>query len=148
MPMTPQGVAVGMNQCPDLTGELVQIRIDHQESSCEGLDVIIGSLHGTVRDQNGEVYWIVNAKANQPTEDEAKSYLSASHFLITTKAEGVTLERAFANSDDNLPVAIGYFLSEPAIGSDSFDFSQTKYFAIGYLGFLGNRRHRETTYDS
>jgi hypothetical protein len=137
-----------MNHEYDLIGEPVQIRIDHQEGSCKGLDVIVGTLHETVRDQDGEVYWIVEAKPSRPTEDDAKSYLSASHFLIIPKAEGATLERAFADSHDDLPVAIGYFLSEPAIGSDSFDFSQTKYFAIGYLSFLGNRRQRGTTYDS
>lgn len=94
----------------------------------------------TVRDSEGEIYWIVEAEAAPPTETEANGRCqSMSYFMVTPKAVGGTLEAAFESYDDELAVAIGDVIDQSILDSGSFESSQARFFAIGYLGFIRNR---------
>ena len=97
----------------------------------------------TIRDPEGEIWWIVEAEVALPTETEASGRCqSVLYILVTPQAVGETLDAAFEGHDDELPVGIGHVLDQSILDSESFEFSQTRYFAIGYLGFIRNRSEK------
>jgi len=131
---------VDIRQSRSLVGEHVEIRIDNEESGIkDGIDAIVGTIFRSVRDREGGVYWVVEAGVVPQDKNEADRHSRlASYFLVTPKAQGETLERAFEMHNDELAVAVGEVLDLSVLNSEFYDFPQARFFAIGYLGFIRN----------
>jgi hypothetical protein len=121
-----------------MIGKSVEIRIDHSEGGGKSRpNRITGILKGTIRDPDVYLFFIFEKEATPPIEIRVNGQRQlTSHFIVTPKAVGATLERAFEKHDNELPVIIGCVLDPLVLDSDRFEASQTEYFAIGYLGFV------------
>ena len=123
-------------------GEVVEIVIDRNEGSLLGdLDRIIGKVSGKIQDREGIVYTVVESLLEEEPQygSHTESQQGAVYFPIVPMALGDTLDRAFEVQDDHLPVGIARVLDTSILISDTFDFSQAEYSAIGYLRFLKSR---------
>jgi hypothetical protein len=129
---------ISIVQSNDLIGQSVEFRVDQNESGDKGrLNKIVGTIYGGIRDQNGEILWIFASEVAQPTDDEEIGERQGmTYFLIHFRRLGDTLEWAFENNEDEIPVYIGYYPDKPIIGTENSEPSRTKYFSFGYLSFI------------
>lgn len=125
----------------DLVGVAVRITIDRAESGDQSpLNVIHGTIRGSVRSGNGILYHVVSLHEEVDPLDKNPSVCGArdaeESLLVAPKYAGDSLSDAFREKMGSVLVGIARVGDTSMLGEDTLDWSKVDYFAVGELRFI------------
>ena len=123
-----------IGEYPSVIGVKVEVRAgwDAGDEFAEKASLAIGLVKKEIRDLNGSRYFVI----------ELESPIEGVRFLtVSERHAGASIPREFSRRPENpVIVGVGAVLDESLLDQDAFDFKQVKYFSIGEIRRLAEKR--------